>query len=644
MQHRKERKKLNSNCNKFPFSAIVGQESIKKSLLWNIVNPKIGGVLISGEKGTAKSTLVRSLCDLIFTMELIEIPLNTTEDRLMGGIHLERTLKYGKRSFEPGILQRANNNILYVDEVNLLSDPIVKNLLEAASSGLNKVEREGLSLVHDSKFILVGSMNPEEGGIRPQFLDRFGLFVEANSENDIRKRTEIIKRRIYYENNPYEFFKSYQKQNQTIKTHIAQAQNALRQLVVTEHAMKIASAIAMEANCAGHRAELILIETAKAIAAWDFRKTLNISDIKEAAKFVLPHRTRQRQDPQAPNIHQDTHDDDNVQASPDSQENNSPPEELPTQDSSIPQQENSLNDSDEIEPDKIEPEENQFSNDSDKTEESGEIFDVGRWLSEKKRKSIHKGSGKRSVVKTDAQQGRHVRSRIPATGNVSNIAIAATLRAAAPYQLFREKNDLAFCVKKSDIRVKIREKRTGNTILFVVDASGSMGAENRMRSVKGAILSLLNDAYQKRDRVGLIAFRRNSAELLLGITRSVELAQKELQSLPTGGRTPLDAGLDLAYEIIKSAKIKDKDILPVIVLVSDGKATYSEKSKDSFESAIDSARRIGAEKIKTVIIDADQGFIKLHFLEKLAEAMNADLLEINDLHSKTLTAAVKMSL
>ncbi|WP_243122786.1 vWA domain-containing protein [Haloimpatiens lingqiaonensis] len=275
---------------------------------------------------------------------------------------------------------------------------------------------------------------------------------------------------------------------------------------------------------------------------------------------------------------------------------------------------------------------------------AGETFVVSRWLAEKSNNSISKGSGKRSLVKTSSKQGRYVRYRYPIKGQINDIAIDATLRAAAPYQLQREKKGRAVVIEKSDIRVKVREKRTGNTIIFVVDSSGSMGANKRMKAVKGAILSLLNDAYQKRDKVGMIAFKNHSAELLLGITRSVELAEKKLSTLPTGGRTPLAAGIDMAYEVIKAAKIKDKDMLPVIVLVSDGKATYSSNGTDAFAEAINSAQKIAAEKIKSIVIDTDASFIKLNLAEKVAEAMNADRFEIEDLQAQSLVAAVTLSL
>ncbi|UWG98472.1 VWA domain-containing protein [Dehalobacter sp. DCM] len=652
----------------YPFAAVVGQDAVKKVLIWNMVNPLIGGVLISGEKGTAKSTLVRGISHIAPDIRLVELPLNVTEDRLCGNINFEHAVKYGEKRFEAGILHHAHGNILYVDEVNLLSDHIVKTLLESASSGMNIFEREGISHKHASRFILVGSMNPEEGGLRPQFLDRFGLYVEVSGEKDTRIRAEIIRRRVEYEKDPAAFCAKWREESEQLRCDIRRAKAAINRVEVTANAMQLAAAIAREGNCAGHRAELVIVETAKAIAAMDSRIALNISDIKEAAQYALPHRTREKQE-QPPYPQPEQEEQDQTQAEnpgqdqeqdQDMEQSQSPDQQRDPADSGEEQKERQ-NQTDNDPPSKGQedsPSSDEQSQDDQETDEEqegaegqaetldlpGESFIVSRWLSDAGSNTIRKGSGKRSLVKTSSQQGRYVRYRYPGKDGMDDLAFDATLRAAAPYQVFREKNGRAVAVEKSDIRVKIREKRTGNTIVFVVDASGSMGANKRMAAVKGAILSLLNDAYQKRDKVGMIAFKNHSAELLLGITRSVELAEKKLAALPTGGRTPLAAGLNLAYEIVKAATIKDKDTLPVIVLVSDGRATYSESGLDAFEEALAAAQRIGAEKIKAVVIDTDQSFIKLNLTERIAKSMNADSFIIEDLRAQNLVAAVSLSI
>lgn len=655
----------------YPFAAVVGQDAVKKALIWNMVNPSIGGVLISGEKGTAKSTLVRGISCIAPDVRLVELPLNVTEDRLCGNINFEHAVKYGEKRFEAGILQHAHGNVLYVDEVNLLSDPIVKTLLESASSGVNIVEREGISYRHPSRFILVGSMNPEEGGLRPQFLDRFGLYVEVSGEQDTRIRAEIIRRRVEYEKDPAAFCEKWQEKSEQLRIDIRRAKAAINRIEVTANAMQLAAAIAREGNCAGHRAELVIVETAKAIAAIDSRIALNISDIKEAAKYALPHRTREKQE-QPPYSQPEQEDQEQEDQEQTQKENENQEQDHHTERNQDHDQSQNPADSNEAQQEKQNQDDNdrpdEGSEDSPSSEQQnrddrepneeqegtegpsetldlpGKSFIVSRWLSDAGINTIRKGSGKRSLVKTSSKQGRYVRYRYPGRDESYDLAFDATLRAAAPYQVFREKNGRAVAVEKTDIRVKVREKRTGNTIIFVVDASGSMGANKRMAAVKGAILSLLNDAYQKRDKVGMIAFKNRSAELLLGITRSVELAEKKMAALPTGGRTPLAAGLNLAYEIVKAAKIKDKDTLPVIVLVSDGRATYCESGLDAFEEAVAAAQRIGAEKIKSVVIDTDQSFIKLNLTERIAKSMNADSFVIEDLRAQNLVAAVSLSI
>jgi len=274
---------------------------------------------------------------------------------------------------------------------------------------------------------------------------------------------------------------------------------------------------------------------------------------------------------------------------------------------------------------------------------SGEEYDIIKWLDEKVKTSIKRGSGKRSIVKTDAHSGRYVKSR-PLSGKIndSDLAFDATLRAAAPYQRIRDKNGMAIALRERDIRVKVREKRTGNFILFVVDASGSMGAGKRMTAVKGAILSLLNDAYQKRDKVGLIMFKHRSAELVLSMTRSVDIAKARLDELPTGGKTSLCMGLDKALETIKNVTKKDKDTLPVVVLVSDGRATSGYTNKP-FDDAMNAAYALKNADVRSVVIDAEQDFITLGLAMKIAQAMDATYFKLEELRAENIVSAVSIA-
>lgn len=622
----------------FPFSAVLGQDSIKNALIWNFVNPRIGGVLISGQKGTAKSTLVRA-SERISGRKIIELPLNITEDRLIGAIDFEQAVKNGVKLLNRGLLADAHQNILYVDEINLLSDNITKALLEAAADGWCHVEREGISDQYPCDFILIGSMNPEESGLRPQLLDRFGLYVDVVGEKNPLIRCEIMRRRLEFESDPACITEKFRGEDALLLRRIQTAQERLPRVEVSASAFALAAQLAQNANCQGSRGELAIIETARAICALNGSSSVNKEAIAEAAKYALPHRMREgtslpkaEGEPQEPNQNQDNPEQDSTEQQAGQQE---PAEQSTARDS---EQEQTPESGEEFTP----PEETgRPGDDQEKTDAVGAPFDVGKWLGDKSRARIHQGSGRRSLVKTDSMQGRYVKSTLNSRDD-ADLAFDATLRAAAPYQSCRNKHGLALAIEKSDIRTKVREKRTGNFIVFVVDASGSMGVGRRMMAVKGAILSLLNDAYQKRDRVAMVTFRKDGAEQVLGMTRSVDLAAKRLESLATGGKTPLYAGLELAHNLISAAKRREKDLLPVLVLVSDGRATRG-RGGNPFEDAAKEARAISADHIKSIVIDVEQDFIKLKLAQKLAKEMNAQLYRIEDLHAGAIRCAVDIA-
>jgi magnesium chelatase subunit D len=618
----------------FPFSAVIGQENIKNALIWNFINPRIGGVLISGQKGTAKSTLVRA-SEEISGRKIVELPLNITEDRLIGGIDFETTIKSGNKKLLKGLLAEADGNILYADEINLLSENISKVLLD--SDGIYHVEREGISDSFDSRFILIGSMNPEEGMLRPQLLDRFGLYVDVVGEESLALRCEIIRRRMEFEKNPEKYIASYEEENRQIKQKIDAARKRLPDISVSDNAYAFAARLAADSGCAGSRGEIAIIETARAICSYRGYPDVNREAITEASKFALPHRIREKQesfndslnDNLNENMHDTPHDENNGSKSETDGSSSDNGGNSSSSENSGYNGEN-MGDS---RPD-------YSGKTEEKTDKCGEEYEVCNWLkNDNTRLVVTKGNGRRSLVRTNLVQGRYVKSRI---GNGSDIAFDSTIRAAAPHQKNRDKNGMALAVRPCDIRVKVREKRTGNLIVFVVDASGSMGAGKRMEAVKGAILSLLGDAYRKRDRVAMITFRRDSAELILGVTRSVELAAKKLEMISTGGKTPVYAGLESARLFISSLKIKEKELMPVIVLVSDGRATCG-KSKNPFKDAEKEAKAIADAKIKSVVIDVEQDFIKLGLAGKLAESMNADIYRINELCSDAVLSAVKSS-
>ena len=629
----------------FPFVAVEGQEKIKKALLLNIVNKRIGGVLINGEKGTAKSTLVRGLGELFSEIKVINLPLNITEDNLVGSIDIEKTMKSGKKVFQEGLLKKCHNNILYVDEINLLGDSIVSSILEVASREINYVERDGVSFSHECKFLLIGTMNPEEGDLRPQLLDKFGLYVNAAGTEDILERVKVIKKRLEYENNSIKFCEKYKEEEEILKEKVEHAKERIEKIKVSDQIMNIAVKIVEEANTVGNRAEIILVETAKSLAALDGRSYLNIDDLKEAAVFVLPHRTNQKHESTSQSKGNELED---KNQETEEEKNNSEDNITQEKEEEVPEEPNKENfdngnDSENIEESDRDEKKNKNNENAESEEEFGigEIFKVKDILIDdvhdtKKRA----GTGKRCKTKSGSLQGRYIKSTLP-KGKIRDFAFDATIRAAAPYQKKNKENNLMINIKKEHIRVKVREKRTGASILFVVDSSGSMGVKKRMEAVKGAVMSLLKDAYEKRDRVGMVSFRRDKAEELLPITRSIDLAQKKLEKLATGGKTPLAEGIAKAYTIIKNEMRKDKEVVPLIVFLSDGKGNFSASGKDPIKESLEMAEKIKNEGIRAIVIDTEEGFIKLEMAKTLSEVMKAEYYKLENLRSEDMVKLIK---
>ncbi|MEG1182773.1 VWA domain-containing protein [Cetobacterium sp.] len=617
----------------YPFEAIVGQEKAKKAILLNIINPKIGGVLLSGEKGTGKTTLIRGLNQLDSKIEVINVPLNITEDRLLGGIDFEKTLSSGKRVSNSGLLKRANKNILYIDEINLLGDYLLNSIFEVNSQKINLVEREGVSIEEESDFILIGSMNPEEGTLRNQFLEKFGLYVNLKGSEYLEERVEIVKRRLNFEKDKEKFIKKYEREGKFLKEKLILSKKLIKNIEIGQELINLAMKIVLESNVSGNNVEYILLETSKAIAAYNGRDYINIEDLKEASKFVLSHRINKNQEQKQESK--------NSEAENNSQnENTNTPssntKETTDKDSST----NELNSESNSENDKFDDENaNNFEN-QDRNYSIGEIFKVKKIdFGDLKREKVL-GSGKRCKTISNSLKGRYIKSIIP-KGKVKDLAFDATLRAAAPYQKLLEKNGMAVVIKKEHIREKIREKRVGTSILFTVDASGSMGANERMKEVKGAIFSLLKDAYEKRDRIGLVAFRKDSAEELLPMTRSIELANKKLQNLPVGGKTPLHKGLEKSYTILQNEKKKNKNIVPVLVLVTDGKISTKENSENIFTNLLKFCEHIKETKIKVIVIDSEKGRIKLNMAKDISEKLGGKYYRLEDLKLQSISKIVR---
>ena len=630
----------------YPFSAIVGQERMKLALILNAIDPCIGGVLIRGEKGTAKSTAVRALaalmpecsvfagcpfgCDPERSEEwcpdclkrdtapsirrrrarVVTLPLNATEDMVLGGIDFNKTILSGRCVIQPGLLARAHRGILYVDEVNLLDDHLVDLVLDAAASGENIVEREGISFRHTTRFTLIGTMNPEEGALRPQLLDRFGLCVEVTSERDVSIRVDLMERRDRFELRPDEFLLQAAGEEAKLAEKLVRAQDLLRSVRMEPHIRSYISEFVMSHHVAGHRADLAIERSACAHAAWDGRGHVDIKDVLVVAEMALTHRRREPipppPPPQPPPPRSDeTNSGENGSSqtapseSPSSSEQESPPL-MGTGDGG------------------------EKTENPNGTEAPDQLFPVGATFSVKRLappadRLSRRGSGRRSRTRTSQKQGRYVRSQV--SSECRDLALDATLRAAAPYQLQRRKGShTAVVILKKDWREKVREKRIGSFILFIVDASGSMGSRGRMAASKGAIMSLLLDAYQKRDRIAMVTFRRREATILLPPTASIEVAARLLSEMPIGGRTPLSAGLAKGYEVLQVQMRRDPNLRPLAVLITDGKSNVPLGKNSPMGEALHVAGRLGQDmRIHWIVVDTeDTGIVRFELSRHLA--------------------------
>jgi magnesium chelatase subunit D len=629
----------------YPFSAIVGQEDLKLALLLNAVSPEVGGVLVRGEKGTAKSTAVRGLARLLPPIKvvsgcpyscdpespnpecpagphledslwdwrpirLVELPVGASTDRLTGTLDIERALSEGEKAFEPGLLAAAHRGILYVDEVNLLSDHLVDLLLDVAAMSLNYVEREGVSVRHPSRFILVGTMNPEEGELRPQLLDRFGLTVEVSGNGDASERVEIVRRRLSYEADPEGFADRWAAADEDLAHGVQEARERLAATRLPEETLHKIAALCTQLGVDGLRGDLVTAKAARALAAREGRVVVATDDVRRAALLALSHRRRRRSPFEDPGIDAQVLEEIlSEDPDPDPPGGSTPPPNG-TRDHTP-------------EPSGTKP------GSGERTFSAAEDFEPVRLeVAEKGRGGP---LGRRSRVEGD--HGHPVGAR--EAGEIpQDLALAATVRAAAPNQLARGRRGQGLILRREDLRTNVREGREGNLVLFVVDSSGSMAARRRMSAVKGAILSLLADAYQRRDKVGLVSFRGEGARLLLPPTSSVELAVPRLHELPTGGRTPLAAGLEKAVTVLERERLREKERRPLLVLLTDGRTTAGPDPR----CAASELRRLG---VASVVVDSEEGYARLGMARALAEAMGARCLRLEELRAESLVELVE---
>lgn len=612
----------------YPFSALVGQETMKLALLLAVIDPAIGGVLLRGSKGAAKSTAARALHGLLPDLPLLTLPLNATEEMLLGGLDWQAALQSGQRRFQPGLLARANGGILYVDEVNLLDDHLVDVMLETLARGWHRVEREGVAAVHAARVTLVGTMNPEEGELRPHLLDRFGLCVEVQAEPDVERRALILERREAFDRDPRAFRRQFEEEEERLRARLLAARARVGRTGLPARLRIFIAELCAQHQVAGHRADLTLQRAAMALAALEDRPEVTLADIERVAPLVLRHRQREALPPPP--------------APPPPPPELAPiPPEHPPSPQTHPSGDAPPSGGAGAPPDETGAGTDQPVGDQEHVFEVGSGF-AARRIEARRDRLTRRGSGRRSRTRT-MRLGRYVRA-ISARGG-RDIAFDATIRAAAPEQPRRQRPPrMAIAIRSQDLRERQRERRVGNFLLFVVDASGSMGAQARMVATKGAIMALLADAYQKRDRVALITFRRHEAALVLPPTASIELAARQLRALPVGGRTPLAAGLAEAARVLRLHLAKEPAARPILVLITDGKANVAlTPGADPRAEALRIAAHLALEpRLTSIVVDTEApGPVRFGLAGDLAEALSAVCYALDDLRAADLIALVQ---
>ncbi|MGC5567418.1 putative cobaltochelatase [Streptomyces sp. FR-108] len=680
----------------FPFTAVVGQDDLRLALLLNAVSPAVGGVLVRGEKGTAKSTAVRALSALMPQVDvvpgcrfscaphapdpacpdgphevgpgvprparMVELPVGASEDRLVGALDIERALAEGVKAFEPGLLADAHRGILYVDEVNLLHDHLVDLLLDAAAMGASYVEREGVSVRHAARFLLVGTMNPEEGELRPQLLDRFGLTVEVAASREPDQRVEVVRRRLAYDDDPEGFATRWADEESDVRARIVAARELLPSVRLGDGALRQIAATCAAFEVDGMRADIVMARTATALAAWAGRTDVLAEDVRQAALLALPHR-RRRNPFDAPGLDEDKLDETLEEFAGDEDGSGDPGDSGGSGGSGG-------SGDDEPDPDGPgggggrPPQQDGSDDGGDSGDGSGEVPPQGEAPADESGNggAPSPGAGEQSPVRAaepfrtkvlsvpglgEGAAGRRSRARTEhgrttgarrPRGALTKLHLAATVQAAAPHQRARGRSGPGLVVRRDDLRQASREGREGNLVLFVVDASGSMAARQRMGAVKGAVLSLLLDAYQRRDKVGLVTFRGSAAEVALPPTSSVDAAAVRLESLPTGGRTPLAAGLLRAHDVLRVERLRDPARRALVVLVTDGRATGG---PEPVALAGRAARLFAAEGIASVVVDCESGLVRLGLAGQLAGDLGGTAVTLDELRADSIAGLVR---
>ena len=554
--------------------------------------------------------------------------MSATEEAVVGTLDIEAAIREGRRRFEPGLLAAAHRGILYIDEVNLLNDHVVDVLLDSAAMGRNFVEREGISFAHPAQFLLIGTMNPEEGDLRPQFIDRFGLAVEIDHIRDAERRADVVRRRIAYESDAEAFQDGWVQTEAAERKRIADAKTLLPSVTVEDGILTFIARLCAEHEVDGLRADIVIYKAAQTLAAYEGRTSVTPEDVLKVAEMALLHRMR-RQPFDDPDL------------------NNERLNEMAQEFLSQSQQSRELDVGDVSPPDTPSSEEQTQSGADEDVFGTGEAFQVKPLNLDAPDRRTRASHGRRTTSRVRDHRGRYVAAAMP-DGKVTDLAVDATVRAASPYQMRRgaqTDGGLALKVETWDLRQKVRESQVGNLMVFLVDSSGSMGAQQRMVAAKGAVISLLMDAYQRRDRVAMIAFRGVKSEIVLPPTSSANLAQQRLDNLPTGGRTPMAQALADAHRLIRQQRQRSPDTPPLLVIVSDCRANVGMSGYDDpFEEALRLCETLRQDKVHAIVLDPAPRSSRFGLVERVAEALGGEYIPLTELRADAIRAAVRQGL